>query len=120
MAIAQVCAVESPVAASQDGKTDSYIAEGRIGSQQLSSGCYTWHETLRLAAAELWRCGEAETTRVTLRSGRLTVRQFLRKRFGVVTGVREYWHRATWTPDRADLHEFLATMRTEAPTPSKR
>lgn len=30
---------------------------------------------------------------------------------GILTGVRQAWHRPNWTPDRADLHEFLKTMQ---------
>jgi hypothetical protein len=91
--------------------TDLYIAEGDIGRVSLSSACYTWHDTLRLVATELWKRGEAERARVMLKAGRVTVRQFLRERFGIVTGAREYWHRENWTPDRADLQEFLRALR---------
>ena len=94
-----------------EDRSDCYIAEGRIGRFELSRGCHTWHEMLRLVAAELWRCGEAERTRVTLKAGGVTVRQFLRGRFGIATGAREFWHRETWTPDRADLHDFLRALR---------
>ena len=112
----QVSAVRSPVVASQtDGNfenlTDLYIAQGRIGQRLLSSACYTWSEVLRLAAIELWRSGEAERARVTLEARGQTVREFLRVRFGIVTGEREYWHPENWTPDRADLHEFLGVLR---------
>jgi hypothetical protein len=64
-----------------------------------------------MAAVELWQCGEVDATRVTLKAGRMTVRQFLRERFGIVTGAREYWTRPQWTPDRADLQEFLGALR---------
>lgn len=93
------------------GRTDLYIDSGKIGQQSLLSGCYTWHETLRLAAIELWKRGEADAARVMLKAGRQTVRGFLHKRFGIVTGAREYWHRETWTPDRADLADFLRALR---------
>ena len=96
----------------QEGSyTDLYIGEGGIGERPLSNACYTWHEVLSLAATELWRRGEAERTRVMLKARRQTVRQFLRTRFGIVTGAREYWHRENWTPDRADLQEFLAAIK---------
>ena len=113
METTQVRAVENqPVAlASLDGISDLYIPQGRIGRVDLSSACYTWHETLRIVAAELWRRGEAERARVMLKAGRLTVRQFLRERFGIVTGAREFWHRPHWTPDRADLQELLSAIR---------
>ncbi len=115
--VARVFATGSPVVASQiiDGSseslTDSYIGTGKIGARPLSSACYTWHETLAMVAIELWNRGEAESARVTLKARRQTVREFLRTRFGIVTGAREYWHRENWTPDRADLQEFLGALR---------
>jgi hypothetical protein len=97
-----------------------YVAQGEIGQRKLSSACYTFSEVLRLVAQELWRRGEADAARVMLKARRQTVRQFLRERFGVVTGEREYWHRENWTPDRADLHEFLGALRdTRTATPEK-
>jgi len=76
--------------------TDDYIHAGRIGALKLSSACFSWYEVLRLAAWELHAKGEADTARA-LRSGS-------------VTGRRQALHRPNWTPDRADLHEFLKTM----------
>ena len=115
MMTARVSAVESPVVAFQkDGNselTDLYIAQGRIGATQLSSACYSWTDILQMAAKELWRCGEANAARVTLKAGRQTVRQFLLARFGIVTGSREYWHRPEWTPERADLQDFLKALQ---------
>ena len=35
----------------------------------------------------------------------------LLQRFGVATGRREFWCRPQWTPDRADLAEFLRVLR---------
>ena len=67
------------------------------GKRSVSAGCS--------------RCGEADAARVTLKARRQTVRGFLLARFGIVTGAREYWHRENWTPDRADLHEFLGALR---------
>lgn len=96
--------------------TDLYISKGQIGQRPLSSACYTWSEILQLAAIELWRRGEADGARVTLKAGRQSVREFLRVRFGIITRAREFWHRENWTPDRADLHEFLGALR-EAKTP---
>ena len=101
-----------PAIGVNDGLTDNYIQQGRIGHIELrKAGCYTWHETLRLVASELWRCGEAERARVTLKAGRQTVREFLRTRFGIVTGAREFWHRESWSADRADLADFLGALR---------
>jgi hypothetical protein len=101
-----------PLASLDTGaRTDNYMPTGKIGRADLSAGWYSWGEILTLAALELWRCGEAESARVTLKARRKTVRQFLRERFGIVTGAREYWHRENWTPDKADLHEFLGALR---------
>ena len=61
--------------------------------------CYGW---LR------WNCGAVgKQRRVTLKPGRVTVRRFLRERFGILTGAREYWHRENWTADQADLQEVF-------------
>jgi hypothetical protein len=90
--------------------SDLCIRDGRIGDRPLASGWHSWSDVLSLAA-ELWRTGEADSARVTLKAGNVTVREFLRQRFGIVTGAREYWHRPQWTPDRADLHEFLGVLR---------
>ena len=89
----------------------SYLAQGRIGQHALSDGCHTWGDVLRMAAAEVRQRGEADAARDTLKSGKLTVRQFLLQRFGIVTGRREFWCRPQWTPDQADLHEFLRVLR---------
>ncbi len=63
---------------------------------------------VRLSAC---RAHEADAARVTLKARRQTVREFLRARFGIVTGAREYWHRENWMPDRADLRDLLAAIR---------
>jgi hypothetical protein len=99
--------------------TDCYIAQGRIGRIRLQSACYSWGEVLHMVALELWRRGEAESARVTLKARHQTVRQFLQQRFGIVTGAREYWHPERWTPDRADLKEFLGALRA-ARVPARR
>lgn len=91
--------------------TDLYIPKGQIGPTALRTGCYTWGEILALVARELHRSGEVRAARVTVKSGRKTVREYLRERFGVVTGPREYYHRPQWTPDRADRQEFLSALR---------
>ena len=112
----QLTPLDSPVWASpRDGnfedRTDLYIEQGQIGEQMLNTACFTWTETLRVAATELWRRGEAERARVTLKARHQSVREFLWTRFGIITGARELWHRENWTPDRADLHEFLGALR---------
>lgn len=89
--------------------TDTYIPSGTIGNLPLSRACYTWCEVLALAAQELHCTGEVRAARVTVK--RTPVRQYLRERFGVVTGPREYYHRREWTPDRADRADFLRALR---------
>ena len=63
-----------------------------------------------MAAAELWRTGEADAARVTVKAGRVTVREFLRQRFGIVTGAREYWCPSHRTPREQDAREFLRVL----------
>ena len=100
------------VASLRDGsETDTYIPTGRIGEADLKNGCYSFAEVLRLAAAELACKGEAESTRQLLKAGGQTVRGFLHRRFGIVTGVREYFTPSHRTPDGADLREFLGALR---------
>lgn len=103
--------VSLPSGLHEDDLTDLFIKRGQIGDISLSSGCYSWAEVLNIVAAELWRCGEADAARVRLKAGDVTVRRFLRERFGIVTGRREFWHRPQWTPDRADLQELLGVLR---------
>jgi hypothetical protein len=104
--VARVFAAGSPVQVSQiiDGSSESladlYIGTGKIGQRRLSSACYSRPEVLRLAALELWRRGEAEGTRVTLKARRQTVRQFLQARSGFMTGSREYFHDSHISADR--------------------
>ncbi len=59
-----------PAIGVNDGLTDLYISQGRIGQRRLSSACFTWSEVLQLVALELWRRGEADAARVTLKAGR--------------------------------------------------
>jgi hypothetical protein len=100
-------AVGTQGVAPQCAPTDLYIAKGPVGRTDLSAGCWTWHETLALVAADLTRNGEVESARVRLKARLQTVRAFLQARYGIFTGPREYWHRENWTPDRADLRDFL-------------
>lgn len=110
----QVCnAAPDVVPASQttdsnsDGLTDLYIGTGKIG-QPLYRARVTRGPKSFDSQPWSYGGGEAEGARVTLKAaGGPSVRAFLRERFGVVTGTREYWHRENWTPDRADLQEFL-------------
>lgn len=68
--------------------TDTYIPTGQIGATALKDGWYSWGELLTVAARELHRTGEVRAARVTVKS--VPVRAFLRERFGIVTGPREY------------------------------
>jgi hypothetical protein len=99
-----------PVFQGIGGSSDFYIPIGRIGAVNLNAGCYTWGEILNLAAAELWRTGEADAARVTLKAGRQTVRAFLRQRFGVVTGARQFFTPSHRKPDEQDAREFLSVL----------
>lgn len=100
-----------PFASPSAVRTDSYIEQGVLGQRVLADYCHSWAEVSRLAAEELWRCGEAESARLVLKSRKWTVREYLRWRFGVATGRREYFTPSYLTADRADLREFLAALR---------
>src|SRR5579871_924619 len=97
METTQVRAVENqPVAlGSQDtgpGSGDSYIPSGCIPDvlkgtiRNMRDGCYTFGDILDLAAHHLVWIGEAGSVETRLRGGALTVRTFLRERYGVFTG----------------------------------
>ena len=100
-----------PATGTASEKTDVYVAKGQIGRINLSSACYTWHETLALVAADLTRRSEDAAVRAMLKARRQTVRAFLRARYGIFTGPREYWHDSRLTPDQADLKDFLRAIR---------
>jgi hypothetical protein len=87
---------------------DDYIPSGCIpdvirgGVRNLSSGCYTFGEILDLAAHHIVWTGEAQAVEARLRAG-VTVREFLRTRYGVVTGAGE-------RGDRSDLKRFRSWL----------
>ena len=89
--------------------TDAYIPTGRIAAVNLANGCYTFAE----AAADLTRRGEVAAVLARLGGGVVTVRDYLRERYGAVTGPREYYTPPHITPDAADLKMLRAALRRE-------
>ena len=91
----RVSAVEAQVAASMGALTDDYLPEGRVPDvlkgtvRDMRDGCYSFGEVLDLAAHQLVWTGEASAVEARLRGGAVTVRQFLRERYGIVTGESE-------------------------------
>jgi len=84
--------------------TDDYIPSGCIPDvlrgtvRDLGRGCYSFADILDLAAHHLVWTGEAAAVEARLRSGAVTVRVFLRERYGV-------WALGTGD-DRADARRF--------------
>jgi hypothetical protein len=91
--------------------TDARIPTGRITAVNLANGCYTFGEVCALAATDLTRRGEAAAVLAQLGSGGVTVRDYLRERYGAVTGPREYYTPPHITPDAADLKMLRAALR---------
>ena len=87
--------------------TDAYIPTGRIAAVNLANGCYTFAE----AAADLTRRGEVAAVLARLGGGVVTVRDYLRERYGVHTGPREYFTPAHRTPDECDLRLLRWALR---------
>lgn len=54
----------------------------------MRRGCYSFGEILDLVAHHLVWTGEAQAVETRLRGGSVTVRAFLRERYGVITGER--------------------------------
>ncbi len=83
--------VKEPVSPAT-GHGDAYIPsgcipnvlEGKILSMQ--DGCYSFSEILDLAAHHLVWTGETQAVEARLRAGSVTVRGFLRERYGVLAG----------------------------------
>lgn len=79
---------------------DYYVPSGCIPDvlkgtvRNLRSGCYTFGDILDLAAHHLVWIGEATTVEARLRGGAVTVRAFLRERYGVFTGKSERGHKS--------------------------
>jgi hypothetical protein len=78
------------------------LVTGRIGSHDLSSGCFTFVEVCSIAAGDLVRTGRAGQAEAALRSG-LSVRVLLRKLYGVTAAPE--WDAV------AERRAFLRTLR---------
>ena len=89
---------------------DARISTGRIARVNLADGCFTFCEVLALAAQDLTARGEAAAVLARLTGG-VTVRAFLRERYGAVTGPREYYTPPHRTPDAADLRALRCALR---------
>lgn len=87
--------------------TDDYIPSGCIPDvlrgtvRDLRRGCYSFADILDLAAHHLVYTGEAAEVEARLRSGAVTVRDFLRERYGVYAGGG---------CDRSDLRRFRSWL----------
>jgi hypothetical protein len=94
----------------QEGNyTDCYVPEGRIGSLDLSRGCYTAMDIFRAAALDLAARGLADEVRALLRAGR-HVRDFLATAYGCSMGPREYFTPSHLTGAEADAKDFLRLL----------
>jgi hypothetical protein len=95
---------EAVGAVSPCAQDDDYIPTGLIpdvirgGTRNLQDGCYTFGDIVDLAAHHLVSTGEARAVEAQLRVG-VTVREFLRTRYGVACGPSE---RGDWS----DLKRF--------------
>ena len=84
---------------------DDYIPSGCIPDvvrgtvRDLRRGCYSFADILDLAAHHLVWTGEAAEVEARLRSGAVTVRAFLRERYGVYADESEHG-------DKSDLRRF--------------
>jgi hypothetical protein len=58
------------------------MVRGRIGSLNLSTGCYSFYESMGLAARHIARSGQRALAQNILRSG-ITVRELLRRVYGI-------------------------------------
>src|SRR5215204_5151924 len=105
----RVCASQPVGTLATGASTDMYVPAGAVGKIDLSGGCYTAYEVMRLAADEIAKSGAASEVRALLASG-VTVRELLRQRYGCYIGPREYWHDPRLTPDRADRRDFLRIL----------
>ena len=108
-------------AASQCAQDDDYITTGFIpdvirgGTRNLRDGCFTFSDILDLAAHHLVSTGEAQAVEARLCAG-VTVREFLRARYGVACGPSE---RGDWSGLKrfrlwmADARWRIRRMQTE-------
>ena len=65
----------------------------------MRDGCYSFGDILAFAAHHLVWIGEASSVETQLRGGALTVRAFLRERYGVFTGESERGDKSDLTSD---------------------
>ena len=99
---------EAVGAVSQCALDDDYIPTGCIpdvirgGARNLRDGCYTFSHILDLAGQHVVYTGEAQAVEARLRAG-VTVREFLRARYGVACGPSE-------RGDRSDQKRFRLWM----------
>ena len=92
--------------------TDFYLPTGRIGSRDLSAGCYSFAEVLTLVSDELLNQGKDKKVLKELRESKMTVREYLHMEFGIVTGPREASHSPHITADEADLKSLEFAVET--------
>ena len=99
MQMDQLRSVTAPMGAnggfSQGNFGDALIEQGRIGSVDLRTGGYDFGDILDIVAHRLVAAGQDRAVLRLLRT--MTVRQFLRERYGVSTGSGD---------DRRDLRRF--------------
>jgi hypothetical protein len=90
----------------ETGEADFYIPSGKVPdvlrggvTLDLRAGCYSFSDILDLVAHHLVWIGEAKAVESRLRGGPVTVRAFLKERYGIVTGASE-------RGDKSDLKRF--------------
>ena len=95
-----------------DAPTDGYLPAGRVGKRNLATGCYSFAEALTVVADYLVAQGRDRAVLKGLRASGMTVREYLRAEFDIITRVREAWHDPHITPDRADMRSFRFALDT--------
>jgi hypothetical protein len=103
---AVVCRIE------KDALTDGYLPTGKVGKRDLSAGWYSFAEALSVVADYLVAQGRDRAILQGLRASGMTVREYLRAEFDIITGPREAWHDPHITPDRADMRSFRFALDT--------
>lgn len=97
-----------PAVASQEtgADTDGYLRTGKVGKRDLAAGWYSFAEALSVVADYLVVHGRDRTILKGLRASGMTVREYLRAEFDIITGPRDTWHSSHISPDRADMRSF--------------
>jgi hypothetical protein len=103
---AVVCRIE------KDALTDGYLPTGKVGKRNLAAGCYSFAEALSVVADYLVAQGRDRAILKGLRASGMTVREYLRAEFDIITGQREAGHNPHITPDRADMRSFRFALDT--------